>query len=590
LGAVLYEMGTGHRPFQANSVLRLSDAIRCQPPVSPRTVNAAVSPELERITLKCLEKEPENRYQSAKELAVDLRRLGSSVPAPVVRPEKRAGNWRRRALLSVGITIALVLLVVGLKVDWRERVRGNLGSPHIESLAVLPLENLSRDPDQEYFADGMTEALITELAQIEALKVISRTSIMQYKGAKAPLPRIAKELKVDAVVEGSVQRSGDKIGINVQLIYAPTDRHLWAKSYERDLRDVLTLQHDVATAITREIRVKLTPQEQLHLSRAHVVNQQAYDAYLKGSYYSNRLTEQGLKKGVEYFQHAIALDPNYALAHVGLAYSYLSLGGVLGFLSTGDFLPPAKAAAIRALEIDDTLAEAHDSLADITLQYEWDWSSAEREYKRAIALNPNYAPAHQGYGTYLEVLGRFDEAISERKRAQELDPLSPIRTADIGYPLYYSGKYDLAIEQYGRALELDPNFFWSYLWIGQAYVEKGMHEEAITEIKKAVALSAGNTRVLATLAYAYAISGRRGEALKVLNDLRARSKQSYVSPYFIALIYAGLGENDRTLEWLEKAYQERHPYLVHLKVEPVFRNLRANPHFQDLLRRIGFPP
>jgi len=591
LGAVLYEMGAGRRPFQANSALRLSDAIRHEPPLSPRAVNAAMSPELDRIILKCLEKESENRYQSAKELAVDLRRLESSVSGPVVRPKERAGNWRRRVFLAMGITIALMLLAIGLNVGgWRERLRGKPVSPRIESLAVLPLENLSRDPDQEYFADGMTEALITELAQIESLKVISRTSVMRYKGSKEPLSQIAKELKVDAVVEGSVQRSGDKVGINVQLIHAPTDRHLWAKSYERDLRDVLTLQREVASAITREIRVKLTPQEQSNLARAHQVDRAAYEAYLKGLYYSDRRTREGLTKGNEYFQQAIALDPNYALAHAGLAKSYVDLGGWLGFFSPREFLPQAKAEAIKALGIDDTLAEAHFSLAETALEYDWDWSKAEREYRRAIELNPNYAPAHHGYGTYLEALARFDEAIAERKRAQELDPLSPLQTADVGYPFYWAGQYDQAIEHYRSGLELDPNFFWSHLWIGEAYVEKGMHEEAIAEIRKAVVLSASNTRVLATLGYAYGVSGRRSEALKVLNDLRARSKQSYVSPYFIALIYAGLGENNRTLEWLEKAYQERHPYLILLKVQPVFRKLHSDPRFQDLLRRIGFPP
>ena len=591
MGTVLYEMCTGQRPFHGNSALRLSDAIRREPPVSPRAINATLSPELERIILKCLEKESENRYQSAKELVVDLRRLGSSVPGSVLQAKKRTDNRRRRVLLASGITMALVLLVIGLKVGgWRERLAGKPVSPHIESLAVLPLENLSRDPDQEYFADGMTEALITELAQIESLKVISRTSVMEYRGAKKPLSQIAKELKVDAVVEGSVQRSGDRVGINVQLIHAPTDRHLWAKSYERDLRDVLALQREVASAITTEIRVKLTPQEQSNLARAYQVDRATYEAYLKGLYYSDRRTREGLTKGKEYFQQAIALDPDYALAHAGLANSYLDLGGVLGFFSPRDFLPRARAEASKALEIDDTLAQAHYALAETKLKYEWDWSGAEREYKRAIELNRSYAPAHQGRGTYLQALSRFDEAVAERKRARELDPLSPWRTADVGYPFYWAGQYDQAIEHYRGALELDPNFFWSYLFIGEAYVEKGMHEAAIAEIRKAVALSDGNTRVLATLGYTYGVSGKRSEALKVLNDLQLRSRQSYVSPYFISLVYAGLGENNRTLDWLEEACQEHHPYLIFLKVQPAFRNLHSKSRFQKLLRRVGLPP
>jgi adenylate cyclase len=395
---------------------------------------------------------------------------------------------------------------------------------------------------------------------------------------------------VDAIVEGSVQRSGDRVGIRVQLIYAPTDRHLWAKPYDRDLKDVLTLQHDVARAIAEEIRIRLTPQEQTHFATARPIDREAYEAYLKGRYYSNRLTEEGLEKGIEYFQQATSLDPHYALAYVGLADSYASLGGVLGFLSPRDFFPKARAATLKALEIDSTIPEARSSLAEIRLQYEWDLPGAEQEYKRAIELNPSSAPAHGGYGLYLEALGRFDEAVTERKRAQELDPLSPFRAAEVGYPLYYAGRYDQAMEEYRRAIDLDPNFSWAQLWMGQAYVEKGMYKEATAAVKRALALSEGNTRALATLGYVYGVSGRRVEAFKVLSELNARSKKGYVSPYFIALVYGGLGQKDQVLKSLEKAYEERHPYLILLKVEPVFAGVRSDPKFQDLLRRIGLPP
>jgi tetratricopeptide (TPR) repeat protein len=297
-----------------------------------------------------------------------------------------------------------------------------------------------------------------------------------------------------------------------------------------------------------------------------------------------------LEKGIMYFQKATNLDPNYALAYAGLADSYASLGGPLGFLSPRNSFPRAKAATLRALEIDGTLAEAHSSLAEIRLEYEWDWPGAEQEFKRAIELNPNYAHARQAYGTYLEALGQFNEAVAERKRAQELDPLSAFRAADLGYPLYYAGHYEQALEQYRRALDLDPNFYWAHVWIGQVYVQKGMYEEAIVSVNRALASSAGSTRARATLGYIYGVSGKRVEAFKVLRELNAQSKKGYVSPYFIALVYAGLGQKDKVLESLERAYEERHPYLILLKVEPVFAGVRSDSRFQDLLRRIGLPP
>ena len=482
--------------------------------------------------------------------------------------------------------IALVVIVVAVILVDRNYPRKT--SNRISSIAVLPLENLSHDPEQEYFADGMTEALITELAQISTLRVISRTSIMQYKGVRNPLPQIARELNVDAVVEGAIQRSGDRVGITVQLIYAPSDRHLWAKPYERELKNVLALQREAAHAIADEIRVRLTPVEQTHLStQAPPINPEAYEAYLKGRYYSNQLTEEALHKSIEQFQKAISLDPNYASAYAGLARSYATLGGVLGFLSPRACFPKARAATERALQIDGTLPEAHTLLAGIKLQYEWDWPGAEQEYKQVIGLNPNYAPAYEGYGLFLEAVGRFDEAITERRHAQVLDPVAPFRAAEVGYPLYYAGRHDQALEEYRKAIDLDPNFSWAYLWIGQAYVEKGMYEEAIAAIKKALALSPENTRALATLGYAYGVSGRKTEALGILSQLQAQSSKTHVSPYFIALIWAGLSQKDHVLKELEKAYDERHPYMILLKVEPVFAALRPDPRFQDLLHRVG---
>jgi serine/threonine-protein kinase len=587
LGAVLYEMATSRRPYQEDVQPRLIDAILNRAPAPPRARNPQISEEFERIVLKCLEKEPDRRYQSAKEVATDLERL-KTPPVPV--PERHPAAWRPIALYVSGALILVVIAVLGFNAGGlRERLSGANVVSRIESLAVLPLENLSRDAEQEYFADGMTDALIAELSKISALKVISRTSVMQYKGAKKPLRQIAHELGVDGVIEGSVLRENNQVRITVQLIQGATDQHVWANSYQQELRSILALQSDVARAVAREIKVKLTPQEEIRLASAREVDREAYDAYLRGRYYGNRVTEEAQKKSIEYLEMAVRLDPNYALAHARLAQSYATLGGVFGFLSPRDYYPKAKAAAIRALEIDNTLAEAHASLAEATLKYDWNWPQAEREYRRAIELNPSYAEAHLAHGTYLESLGRFVEAIAERKRAFELDPLSAGVAADVGYPMYYAGKHDQAVHFYRSALELDPSFFWAHLWIGQAWVQKGMYPEAIAEIKKAVDLSGRSTRPIATLGHAYAMSGQKAEAYKLLNELQARSKQKYVSPYYTALIYAGLGEIDQAFEYLEQAFEERQPYLVLVNVEPVFANLRSDQRFHNLLRRIGLP-
>ena len=585
LGAVLYEMATSRRAFQEDLQPRLIDAILNRVPAAPRALNPQISAELERIILKCLEKEPDRRYQSAKEVATDLERLKTPSVAAL---EPSPPVWRPIALYVAGALILTVIAVLGFNAGGlRERLSGANLSSRIGSIAVLPLENLSHNSEQEYFADGMTDALIAELSKISALKVISRTSVMQYKGVRKPLRQIARELGVDGVIEGSVLRENDQVRITVQLIQGATDQHVWANSYQRELRSILALQNDVALAIARELKVKLTPQEEIRLASTRQVDREAHDAYLRGQYYGNRLTEEAQKKSIEYLEMAVRLDPNYGLAHARLAQSYGTLGGVFGFLSPREYYPRSRAAAIKALEIDNTLAEAHVSLAEATLKHDWNWPQAEREYRRAIELNPSYAEAHLGYGTYLESLSRFDEAIAERKRAFELDPLSAAVAADVGYPMYYAGKHDQAVHFYRSALELDPSFFWANLWIGQAWVQKGLYPEAIAEIKKAVDLSKRSTRPIATLGHAYAVSGQKAGAYEILNELQALSKQKYVSPYYTALIYAGLEKNDQAFEYLEKAFEERQPYLILVNVEPVFANLRSDPRFHNLLRRIG---
>jgi len=589
-GTVLYEMATGQRPFREELAARLTDAILHQVPVSPRALNARISAEMERIILKCLEKEPENRYQSAKEVGVDLRRLGSVASASAARAVApvQGLRWSRAALASGAAAVMLLAALVVLNVGgWRERLLGRAAHAQIESLAVLPLTNFSRDPEQEYFADGMTEALITELAQISALRVISRTSVMRYKGTVKPLPEIARELHVDAVVEGSVARSGDHVRISAQLIEAATDRHLWAKSYERDLSDVLQMEGELARAVAREIQVKLTPQEQTRLTSARTVNPEAHDAYLKGRYYMNKTTEENVNKGIKYFQHAISIDRGYASAYAGLADAYYLLSNLR--LPPQEAMPKARAAATKALELDQTLADAHTSLAVVKAFYDWQWPEAENEFRRALKLNPSYAPAHLWYGTLLSDLGRHDEALAEIQRALEIDPLSVNTSERLGETYYWRRQYDLAIEQYRKTLEMDPSFFPAHWGLGWAYEQKGMLKEAIAEDKETVRLG-GGLGASALLGHAYAVAGKKSEAQQILRQLKSQSGKSFVSAYDLATIYVGLGEKERALTLLKDGYEQRAEGLVWLKVDPVFDSLRSDPRFQDLLRRVGLPP
>jgi len=566
-GVVLYEMATGREAFPGNTSAVIFDALLNRAPTPPARLNPSLPPELERIIQKALDKDCDTRCQSAAELRADLKRLkreidsgrAGTVPAPprLALPPRRS----------------------------RRATRGR-----IQAVAVLPLADLSEYQAADYFADGMTEALITDLARIKALRVISRTSVMQYKGVQRPLPQIARELNVDAVVEGSVLRSGNRVRITAQLIHAATDQHLWAESYERDLRDVLSLQGEVARAIANEIQVKLTPQDQARLVSARSVDPEAHQLYLKGRFYWNKRTEAGLKKGIEYFHQAIDLDPNYALAYAGIADCYSLLGwDLFGALPPREALPIAKAAARKALEADDSLAEAHNSLAWTKLVFDWDWIGAEREFKRAIELNPGYAATHHWYAECLAGMGRYTEALAEIRQAQELDPLSLIIGSIVGWVFYFDRKDDQAIAEFRKTLELDPNFWVAHWTLGRAFEQKAMFAEAIAEIQKAIDFSGGSPLALAALGHTYAVWGRRAEAERVLNELKESSKQGYISPYSIAAIHAALGEKDQAFIWLEKAYEERSGWLIWLRAEPISDPLRSDPRFQDLLRRVGLP-
>jgi serine/threonine protein kinase/TolB-like protein len=597
-GLVLYEMATGRRAFSGDAPGTIFDAILHKAPTAPVRLNPDCPAELEHIITKTLEKDRKLRYQTAADLRADLERLKRETEVPVAavydrRKEtaltERRYNARRVALAAGGFVIATVAVLLALNVaGLRDRLfRTAPPAPTIQSLAVLPLENLSRDAEQEYFSDGMTEALIAELGQISALRVISRTSVMRFKGARPPggLPEIAEQLNVDAVLEGSVMRAADRVRITAQLIDAKADRHLWAHSYERDLRNVLSLQSEVASAIADEIKLKLTPQEQTRLASARPVNPEAYEAYLRGRYYWG---QRDINKSLEYFQQALAADASYALAYAGVAAANAALGDPLyGVLPPREAYPRARAAVEKALELDQSLAEAHTTLAHVKDRYDWDWPGAEREFRRALELNPSYADAHRAYALHLTRTGRTEEGLAEMKRAQQVDPLSLWISMHLGWAYYVDRRYDEALGQLQRTLEMGRNYAPAHWGLGLCYLQKGRYREAIVAFQKAVEQGGLGVASVASLGYAYAVSGNRTGAVKILEQLQEESKRRYVPAAWIAAVYAGLGKKDQAFSWLEKAYEDRS--LLYLKVDPMFDSLRSDPRLQDLLRRMNFP-
>lgn len=584
MGSVLYEMATGRRPFPEAEPARLVNAILHQAPLPPGEADKRVSPELQRIILKCMEKNPQHRYQSATEVALDLRRLGglSSMAIPVAG-RSRFLWWRAAGALAITVILAAAA-VIGR--GWWQKGHADSSPPQIRSLAVLPLENTSHNPEQDYFADGMTDELINDLGNIGALRVISRTSSMQFKGSRQSLPEIAHMLNVEGVVEGSVLLAGDRVRITTQLVYAPNDREIWTHRYEGDLRDVLGLQREVASAIAHQIKVKLTQQEQTRLAGASQVSADAYQFYLKGRYHWNRRDRASLEKSLGYFQDAIAEDPHYALAYAGLADVYVLLGADWS-ISPSEVNERAKSAAKRALEIDDSLAEAHASLAGV-YHNEWTWQAAEREFQRAIDLNPNYATARHWYSIYLATVGRFDESVKQARKAVELDPLSLIINANLGTRLDEARRYDEAADQCRKTLDMDPNFGPGYFCLGISSVQRGKLKEGTRELQKALGLFPGNPLFLGQLGVAYGLSGETRLAREVLGKLKEPT-QSAVPYYRIAMVYASLGDKQQAIASLSKAYDQHSVDLINLKIDPVFAFVRSDARVQDLMRRMRFP-
>jgi len=458
------------------------------------------------------------------------------------------------------------------------------------SLVVLPLENLSGDKEQDYFADGMTDELIANLAKIRSLRVISRSTAMAYKGTHKPISEIARELRVDAVMEGTVMRVGSRVRITAELVQVSTDRNLWADTYESQMEDVLALQNRVSSAIVNQIRINLTPEDRERLARNPAIAPEAYENYLKGRFYWNKRSDENLAKAIGYFEQATHQDTHYALAYAGLSDCYSIVGAtIFGTMPASEAAPKARAAAQQALDIDPTLAEAETSLATLKFNYDWDWPGAEEDFQRAIQHNPSYATAYQRYSLYLMAMGRIQDSFDQINKARGLDPLSISINFSLGWRLYMARQYNRAIEQLHNALEMDPSYELPHLVVGQAYEQEGEYALAIPELRKAVDLSHGAPLMVSALAHAYAKAGNKAEAEKLLAVLTLQSKTQYVSPYYFAIVYVGLGENEKAMDWLDKAFADRSNGLVFMKVEPELDNLRSNPRFTALQQRLRLP-
>jgi serine/threonine protein kinase/tetratricopeptide (TPR) repeat protein len=581
-GAVLYELVTGFRAFGRETAPETLTAILNDEPPGTAADSPATARAL-KVARRCLEKSATARFQSCRDLALVLSdELADRAPA--VRPRVLPSPVVIAAALVLLACVAIVLRVV-------IRSRAPSESTRIGSLAVLPLESLSAGADSGYLADGMTAALITNLAKIRALRVVSRTSVMRYKGVRKALPQIGRELNVDAIVAGTIEQIGERVRIDVELIRASTDEHLWADTYDRDIRDVLRLQDQVAQSVARAVRVTLTPEEHARLAKGREVDPEAYRLYVKGRFFWDRRTEESINRAIAFFKEAIERDPTYAAAYSGLADCYLSLGFSfdVGSLPPSDAIPKAKAAVVKALALDDMLAEAHNSLAYAKLNFDWDWPGAEAEFKRSLELNPGYTEAHHWYSHFLASSGRLDESLAESNRALELDLLSPIINVHLGWTYIFARQYDQALTQLAKTIELDSNYGLAYWFRGLAYEQQHKYSEALEEMRKGARLLKTNVVVAADIGHVHAVSGDRGDATMIIRELQEQSTRRFVSPFELAIIYIGLGETDRAFEWLEKAYQARSDLLVYLNVDPRLDPIRTDRRFSALVDRVGVP-
>lgn len=593
LGVILYEMVTGQVPFEGDTPFTIGMKHKSEIPKDPKELNTQIPKDLSRVILRCLEKDKEKRFQSAGEVCSELSMIEKGIPTTEREIPKRKPITSKEITVTFGLkklfipALVVTALVIVAVIVWQFLLKKEPISvlPSKPSIVVLPFEDLSPQKDQGYFCDGLADELINRLTKIESLKVPARTSAFSFKGKELDIQEIGKQLNVEMVLEGSLRKAGNKLRITVQLVNVSDGYPLWSEKYERDEADIFALQDEISLAIVENLKVKLLGEEKAKIVKRYTENLEAYNLYLQGRYFWNKRTEEGFQKAIEYFKQAIEKDQLYALSYAGLADCYDVLGWY-SHLSPYEAFPRAMATAMRALEIDDTLADAHASLAAFYLWHDWDWEAAEREFKRSINLNPGYATAHHWYADCLTVMDRSNEAIAEMKRAQELDPLSLIISTDVAKEFLYARKYDQAIQQCRKTLELDPNFYRVYKYLGLAYAKKSMFEEAITVFQKAKDLSAGHPAVLGWLGYAYALSGRKREAQKMLNELEKKSTQQYISSIYFSTIYIGLGEKDRAFEWLEKAYNERSVWLIYIHRSPIYDSIRSDPRYTALLKKM----
>jgi serine/threonine-protein kinase len=627
LGVVLFEMITGQVPFPGETPTETISLIlqRDAAPLSRYAID--VPAELDRIVTRALTKDREERYQTAKDFLIDLRNLkrklevdaeidrtvpsemraalstrsgqssmgtASSVAAtsmaPIGAPASSAenvfGKIKKQKLAVAAIAGLAVLAIIAGAFGWRAYQNKSSEGP-IDSIAVLPFANTSKDPNIEYLSDGLTESLINTLSHVTSLRVTSRSAVFRYKDREVDAQTAGGELKVRAILKGGVKQLGDQLVISVELVDARDNHQIWGEQYVRKFTDVLAVQREIVKEVSGKLRLKLSNAEEQNLTKRYPDNPESYRLYLKGRYYANRLTKEGFDKGIESITQAIELDPNYALAYVGLYICYFQAVDLS--MAPREGMPKAKAAVLKAIALDDTLTEAHVGLANILWQYDWDWPAAEREFKRAIELNPNDAGGHIWYGFYLTAMGRIDEAIAEEKRAQELDPLEVFAFVQLGVTLHFARRYDQAVDQARQAVKMDPNFWLTHVTLGRAYEQKGQLAEAIAEYEKAREIDVNNPEVLMDLGRAYALAGRRAEADRILAELKARTKTGYVSPFHIAMVYIGLGDKEQAFAALEQAHEARSWYMTWLKEAPEFNSLRSDPRFADLVRRVGLP-